>query len=186
MTPTDAAPDDGYRPTPRGGPRLRTDIIDVYIFRRRADAAGTGARAQFLQLLRASDPLGGTWQPVMGHVEAGETALQTALREAAEEVGLLPRDADFISMWALEQVHPYYIAALDAIVLSPRFCVEVAPTWEPTLNPEHSRARWTTDPALFMWPGSRRAVEEVLEHIVAGSDAEPRLRVDLSASPRPA
>ena len=45
---------DGYRPDAAGGPRLRADIVDVYIFRRKRSGI------EFLQLLRASEPLSGS------------------------------------------------------------------------------------------------------------------------------
>src|SRR5690348_4989804 len=110
----------GYRMDPEGGPKVRTDITDVYVFRqgdgvagRRGDGAGAGI--EFLQVLRASEPLGGTWHPVMGHIERGETAAACAVRELKEEVGLGHHDPALLGLWALEQVHPFYIAAIDAI-----------------------------------------------------------------------
>jgi 8-oxo-dGTP pyrophosphatase MutT (NUDIX family) len=139
---------------------MRSDIIDVYIVRR-----GPGG-VEFLQLLRASDPLKNTWHPIMGHVEAGETAIQTAIRELGEEVGLAPRDPSLLGLWALEQVYPYYVAEIDCIVLSPRFAAEVVPAWEPRLNSEHSAARWVDDASAFMWPGQKRCVSEILAEIV--------------------
>jgi 8-oxo-dGTP pyrophosphatase MutT (NUDIX family) len=174
---------------------VRTDIVDVYIFRRPAASDRPGV-VEFLQLLRTGDPLGGTWQPVMGHIEAGETAVRTALREVKEEVGLMAGDPALLGMWALEQVHPYYVVAIEAIVLSPRFCIEVDQAWEPRLNSEHSARRWITAPRhvrgspdaemlraacdQFMWPGSKRAVEEVVHEIVReGSLARETLRVDV-------
>lgn len=216
---------DGYRLTPAGGPRLRADIVDVYIFRRiagniplsrdegpvaphgtgaaRADdpfahARGSPARSvEFLQLLRRGPPLDGTWHPIMGHAEPGETAVQAALRELHEEVGLqaIPRatpgfdapgtgrraapDAALLGVWALEQVFPYYVAAIDCIVLSPRFAAEVRPGWTPRLNTEHAAFRWTRDPADFMWPSQKRAIDQILAEIVAdGSPARSALRVE--------
>ena len=95
----------GYRVDAVAGPRVRTDIVDVYIFRR---ARGV---VEFLQLLRSADPLKDTWHPVMGHIERGETATACALRELEEEVGLRAGDPAFKRMWALEQVHPFVEAA---------------------------------------------------------------------------
>jgi 8-oxo-dGTP pyrophosphatase MutT (NUDIX family) len=112
-------------------PTLRADLVDAYVFHR---APGL----ELLQLRRARDPLRATWQPVMGHVEPGETAVACLWRELREETGLSPRDA--LGAWALEQIHPYFVADLDAVVMSPRFAVEVAPGWEPTLNHEHDAA----------------------------------------------
>lgn len=168
------AGDKGYRATPRGGPRLRTDVVDVYVFRRK----GVGSEIEFLQLRRASEPLAETWQPVMGHAEAGESAADAARRELMEETGLDARSADVLGMWALEQVHPFYIAAIDSIVLSPRFCIEASSRWEPRLNHEHSAHRWVRGASSFMWPGQKRAVEEIVAEIAdARSPARERLWV---------
>ncbi|MBL0927683.1 MAG: NUDIX domain-containing protein [Phycisphaerales bacterium] len=181
---------DGYRrhPTPVGdagplpGPRLRSDVVDAYVFRR----AGEGhAPIELLQLRRAKAPLDQTWQPVMGHVEAGETAVAAAARELLEEVGLDVRGPDAMGFWALEQVWPFFLAELDCIVLSPRFVAEAAPRWEPTLNHEHSASRWVRvtgpdDPALnqFMWPGQRHAIREIISDIARpDAHARDRLRV---------
>ncbi|GMV25988.1 MAG: hypothetical protein AMXMBFR58_20190 [Phycisphaerae bacterium] len=147
------------------GPAIRTDVVDVYIFRRDEH------RVEFLQLRRVGDPLGGTWQPIMGHIHDGETAVQTALRELGEEVGLDAGQsaAWVVGVWALDQVHPYFIARSNQIMLSPRFACEVRPGWEPVLNDEHDAARWidTADvPWAFMWPGQMGAIDEILRCIV--------------------
>ncbi len=152
---------DGYRRTPTGGPSIRADVVDVYVAR---EAAGGGF--EFLQALRAKQPLRDSWHPIMGHCEPGETAVGCALRELREETGLgAPGAAAAARVWALEQVHPFFIASLDAIVLSPRF-VALAPSgWEPTLNAEHSAWRWVAEgetDARFMWPGQRAACREAL------------------------
>ena len=99
---------------------LRTDLVDVYIFRR-------GVEPEFLQLERAKEPLTRTWQPVMGHALAGETALACAVREIQEETGLTAHGV--VGFWSLTQVSPYYLASVDAVVLSPRFAAEVPPEW---------------------------------------------------------
>ncbi|HYE02303.1 MAG TPA: NUDIX domain-containing protein [Phycisphaerales bacterium] len=161
-----ALPDElvgGYRGTPDGGPVLRSDVVDVYLFKKAPSPAGLDSVA-FLQLLRSDAPLAGTWQPVMGHVRAGETAPVCAIRELEEETGLAWGDAAMLGMWALEQVHPYYVAAIDAIMFSPRFAVEVSPDWSPTLSPAHTDARWIDASETwrrFMWPGQVAACAEV-------------------------
>lgn len=169
---------DGYRERPVGGPRLRSDIVDVYLFRARDGGPGS---AEFLQLFRAGDPLGDTWQPVMGHVEPMETAVQCAVRELSEEVGLRPDDPAILGFWALEQAHPYYVVAIDAIVLSPRFACRVREGWAPILNGEHTAHRWVKladVERMFMWPGQKRACEEIAAELLRpGSLAEERLRV---------
>lgn len=168
----------GYRVDAVAGPRVRTDIVDVYIFRRRARAL------EFLQMKRSSEPLKDTWHPVMGHVERGETAVACALREVQEEVGLLPTDKGFKGMWALEQVHPYYVEPIDQIVLSPRFAVEVGPGWKPRVNDEHSAVRWVTRAQVarrFMWPGQVAACGEVAGLVRRGSVSRGALRITPTA-----
>lgn len=163
----------GYRPAPSaaGGAVLRADIVDVYVVRRVPGMLRREHRLAFLQLLRADEPLRGTWHPVMGHAEAGEPALTAARRELAEEVGLQASDPALLSLRALEQIHPFYVAAVNAAVCSPRFVAEVAPAWQPTLGPEHTAARWVAlgDAAgSFMWPGQRLVVEEVAQWMLGG------------------
>lgn len=170
----------GYRAMSGAGPRIRTDVVDVYVFRR---LAGTiNPCVQFLQLLRVEDPLGGTWHPVMGHVEAGESAQACAIRELREEVGLDRSSPALLGMWALEQVHPFFIAPIDSIVMSPRFAAHVRWAWTPTLNAEHGAYRWIEAGAIedaFMWPGQRAACREVLSEIVRDASlSRERLRVD--------
>lgn len=141
------------------GPLIRTDIVDIYIFRRSPDGI------ELLQLFRAKDPLRATWHPVMGHIEHGETATHAAIRELREETGLDTSSPICRRLFALEQVHPFYIPDLDVIIMSPRFACEVAPNFDPVLNEEHSDFRWVherTAHAAFMWPGQREAVAELL------------------------
>ena len=172
---------DGYRTSPTGGPRVRADVVDLYVFR--SDAAGG---IELLQLLRAKAPMDATWQPVMGHVEPGERAWETAIREAQEEIGLDVGAPECLGFWALEQVYPYYLPTLDCIVMSPRFVAEVQVGWSPTLNEEHTDHRWIGAPEHdarpaqdhFMWPGQKRAVQELLAEIAReGSPARDHLRI---------
>ena len=119
----------------------------------------------------------GTWQPVMGHLEPGETAADGMWREVHEETGL--GRADAVNAWALEQVHPYFIAETDEIVLSPRFAVETAPAWEPTLNHEHDDARWIPIEEAadrFLWPGQHAAIAE-LRSMLESPDRADALRL---------
>jgi 8-oxo-dGTP pyrophosphatase MutT (NUDIX family) len=164
-------------------PKIRTDIVDVYVFRRPGLAGGL----QFLQLLRSKGVMGDTWQPVMGHAESWENATQCALRELEEETGLSRESEQLIGFWALEQVHPYYMPCLDAIVMSPRFAAEVSGEWEPRLNAEHTVARWVSQGTVdeeFMWPGQRAAIREILSDIVQYSLSRDPLKIDHKAVKR--
>ncbi len=151
------------------------------------DDKNVGRRVEFLQLLRASEPLMQTWHPVMGHMEDQETAAACAVREAHEELGLVinasgthKSDARgrqpgvVLGMWALEQVHPYFISAINTIVISPRFAVQVRAEWTPRLNEEHSDYRWVPSSRVsgaFMWPGQASACREVVQYVVKPTSA---------------
>lgn len=172
----------GYRVEPGAGPRVRTDVVEVYVARRGGPAKRVErddgddivlpVEVELLQIRRAKDPLRGSWQPVLGHIEAGESAVGAAQRELMEEVGLDVRgDRRCTGMWALEQVRPFYIAAIECIVLSPRFVVTVGGDWEAKLNAEHDAARWVKSyeaEGTFTWPGQHESVREV-EAIVRGT-----------------
>lgn len=200
-------PPPGYQPLTPNGAKIRADVVDVYVFTRvpvsdplekahrparpDAEAVWNEARASepvvyFLQLLRSGPPLENTWHPVMGHVHAGESSVACAVRELDEELGLRPHDAAMVGFWALEQVHPFYIAAIDTIVMSPRFACEVrwGGGWTPRLNDEHTQHRWvrhTDVERQFMWPGQKACCGEIMTEIVRRpSLSEPGLRVDLT------
>jgi dATP pyrophosphohydrolase len=163
------------------GPAIRTDIIELYVFRRPPGFGATTA-LELLQLQRAADAaLPGTWQPVMGHIDAGETAPQAALREAGEEVGL-ERPA-IQGFWQLEEPSCFYLHAAEAIMLSPCLAMQVAPDWQPTLNHEHRAHRWVPRGRVdraFLWPGQRRAIAALQRDILeADSPTEALLRIAL-------
>lgn len=160
------------------GPAVRTDIVEVYVFR---SAAGHGRDAEFLQLQRsAASLLPNTWQPVMGHVHDGEPAAAAALRELREETGTLP--AAILGFWQLEEVNAFFLHAAECVMLSPGFAVRVATDWSPVLNEEHTAHRWVRrDHAdrAFLWPGQRHAVAQIARDILdPGSPSEPILRID--------
>lgn len=157
-------------------PELRADVVDVYIARR-----GT-LGIEYLQLLRAQAPMQNTWQPVMGHIEAGETAVQGAKRELKEETGLACGDDHMLALYALEQTHPFFLAELDCVMMSPRFVAEVRAGWNPSLqvlvaSGEHTQFRWVPENRVddgFMWPGQRAALQEA-SRVLRGCESAPQL-----------
>lgn len=137
------------------GPRIKTNLIDAYVFR-------SGPVVELLQLRRAREPFTGDWHPVMGHIEPREAAIDTLWRELREEIGL--ERASVVGAWSLEQVHPYFVPELDSIFLTPRFAVEVPAGFTPRLNPEHDAWRWVEIdevPSMFLWPGQHAAAREI-------------------------
>lgn len=133
----------------------------------------SGAGPTFLQLRRAReesliDSLAGTWQPVMGHIEEGESAAQAAVRELREETGYTP-ERGVLGLWQLESLNSYFLASHDCVMLCPGFAVEVARDTEPVLASCHDAHRWIT-PAetdrLVMWPGHRAAIAQVQRDIL--------------------
>ncbi len=156
--------------------RVLADLVDAYVARERE-------AVEFLQLRRVAEPMAGTWQPVMGHIETGEIAVAAVVRELGEEVGLRPNDAAWLGCWQLEEVHPYFVAALDAVVLSPRFAVLVDSAWEPDISGDdaHDAHRWVLASRVeqeFLWPGQWRACAEAASLIATrGSALERALRL---------
>jgi len=152
------------------GPPVRTDIVDVYVYRRAR--TGTRRNCQFLQMRRQAGALAGSWQPVMGHIEEGETASQAAARELAEETGwtLQTNNASVLGFWQLEEVNTYFLHRLNCIMMSPCFAVEVTATSEPTPDESHDAHRWILRDqvqACFVWPGQRTAVAAILRDLVS-------------------
>jgi 8-oxo-dGTP pyrophosphatase MutT (NUDIX family) len=169
--------DKSDQPKPGRGPVVRTDLVDVYVF-----TISASGQVLLLQLLRAGskDSMAGQWHPVMGHAEAGETAVQTALRELYEEAGLSPEHPRWRGLWQLEQVHPFYMADRDQILLSPRLAARVECGWAPVLNAENSAWRWVdADRAhqSFIWPGQVAVIRELVRTITLGEASTAGLRV---------
>ncbi len=171
---------------PRPGPELRTDLVDVYVFRRTADPH----RIELLQLRRTRPPAKGVWMPVMGHIEQGERAAEAAIRELREETALDLHTTN-APLWALEQVRPYFVPSIEAVVMSPRFAVEAPAQWQPSLNNEHDAARWTPltlerptrdELNAWLWPGQRDAITELVTGpALPNSPLADALRIDLPA-----
>lgn len=158
------------------GPTLRTDIVDVYVFRGR-----TGRSVEFLQLRRsAGATLPGTWQPVMGHILEGETAAACAARELREETGYGAGAGVVTGFWQLESPNVYFMHAAECMMMSPCFAVRVEPGREPVLNPEHDAARWIRRDyadCAFLWPGQRQAIGQVIRDLLEPGAASGQLSV---------
>jgi len=165
------------------GPPVRTDIVEVYVFRldaridplaNQASVANQALHLTFLQMHRARGVMATTWQPVMGHIEPvqeghrGESAIGTAIRELAQETGYTTQ-AGLIGFWQLESVSPYFMAKDNCVMMSPCFAAQVADDIEPVLNEEHDGYRWVRRDhvdRMFVWPGQRIAIDQIVRDLV--------------------
>jgi 8-oxo-dGTP pyrophosphatase MutT (NUDIX family) len=151
---------------------VRHDHVTVFVARRIDNAW------QLLQVRRrADDYLGGTWQTVRGTMEAGETAVQTALRELREETGLVP-----IEFYTLGIVETFYIAAEDAMWHSPAFLAIVEPAAPIQFDAEHDAHRWINladTQREFMWPSERPLIDAITREIFGDGLSKPLLLIRL-------
>ena len=119
-------------------PRLRSNIIAVYIVRPATPDAVDG-----IELLMLQRPEGhrfaGAWQTVGGHIEEkqGETAWQAAIRETNEETGLE------VERWfRIDRPESFYNPENDTIYFVPAFAALVTRDAEPVLSEEHQAWKW--------------------------------------------
>jgi dATP pyrophosphohydrolase len=152
---------------------LRRDLIQCYVVR---PAGPSNASHEFLQLHRRPGQLmAGTWQPVTGRIEPGETAVQAALRELLEETALTPYE-----FYSVEAVQTYYMSGDDALWFAVPFCAYVSPDAPVILDEEHDQYRWIPrDRAAeqFFWTADRRAVAEICLTLLDNAPAKPFLRI---------
>jgi dATP pyrophosphohydrolase len=92
---------------------------------------------QVLLLRRAGSYLHGAWTYVAGHLEAGETLWQCALRELAEETGLRPQ-----ALYSADCCEQFYDVQSDCIQLVPAFVAMLEGGANVRLNQEHDACRW--------------------------------------------
>ncbi len=177
------------------GPPVRSDVVDVYVFRLRRDHAGSGqcprppghvGVVEFLQMRRVDKPMAASWQPVMGHIQhqtaigEGETATEAALRELQEETGYRP-GGGLVAFWQLESVNTYFLASENCIMMSPCFAAQVTAEIDPVPDLAHDSFRWVRRDHVdrcFVWPGQRLAVgyivRELLPAILAPDTQAPQ------------
>ncbi|MFN3663204.1 NUDIX hydrolase [Yoonia sp.] len=110
-------------------------------------------------LLRRTRSLQGEWCQIAGAVEQGETAWQAAIRELAEETGLVP-----ITLYSGDMCEQFYEAHLDAISILPVFVATIDPVSLVQLNSEHSEYRWvsfTDADRMVPFAGQRKVLRHV-------------------------
>lgn len=150
-------------------PEIVTRFVDVHVFRRGPNGD------EWLILKRAPHvPVPGAWGMVQGHIEDGEKAYETAVRELREESGLEP-----IGFWQASYVNRFYLAETDQIILSPVFCAEAQPDAAVALCDEHTEFRWVGPQQAmdaYPWPGQRKSLQICRQQFV---EHEPRAESDI-------
>jgi len=143
---------------------INVGTIDVYCL----DPSAAGWHVLTLQ--RAHDTRCPTaWETVHGHIEAGESPEQAAVREVHEEAGLAVQRLYNVT------VQPFYLHTRATVELAVVFAAFVDRAHPVTLGAEHMHHEWLTpDAALdrFVWPRERAALRDILQLLRSG-DAGP-------------
>jgi dATP pyrophosphohydrolase len=137
---------------------MRPDLVACWLFR--IDAAG---RPEILLIHRAPGRIyAGIWQCVTGRLEAGERIVEGALREVAEETGLVRADLD--AVFETDIVNWFHEETADAIWCEAVFAARVRPGATVVLSIEHDDVRWLTlaeARELVVWPAYVRAIDMI-------------------------
>ena len=112
----------------------------------------------------------GAWEAVHGHLEAGETPVDAALRELEEETGTRPT-----AFYNLSRAESFYLHRTDELALIPAFAAILDPAVEVVLSSEHDEQRWVSIAdavGVMAWPRERRALGDI-EVLLGSGDAGP-------------
>jgi dihydroneopterin triphosphate diphosphatase len=134
---------------------ISVTLIDLYVLR------GAGASLECLVLRRGRNGrCPGSWETVHGHIEAGETPADAAIRELAEETGAVPS-----RLYNLSRVEAFYQHRTDRVSLIPVFVAFVNPGTVVRLSPEHDGYEWLSVEEArrrFAWPREGRALDDAV------------------------
>jgi dATP pyrophosphohydrolase len=132
-------------------PPFKANLISCYVFGR------TTGEHKFLLLRRSEESVvPGSWQAVHGHIEAGETAVQTAVRELKEETGFVPE-----RLYRVEHIEQFYNERNDSLYFVPVFAAEVNGLPAPVLSHEHTEFTWAglrDALSLIIWDNQRKSI----------------------------
>lgn len=154
-------------------PAIVCSIIEVCIF------SFENKEPRYLMLRRSKEEklYPDAWQIVTGSIEAGETALQGAIRELEEETGFTP-----LKFWVVPHVNTFYTVRTDTVHHTVIFAAQVPPRTDPVLSEEHYQFGWYTidaAKAMCVWPGQMIILQMVHDHIVGGRKAAPLSEIPL-------
>lgn len=151
---------------------IKSYSIAVYICRI------NGGTCQHLIIQRTPGQLGETWQMISGLLEAGESAVQAALREIKEETGLSPE-----RFYSANMLEGFYVIQQNCIQLVPVFVGFVRPDQHVRLSHEHQQYRWvTSDEAAdyLVFPHQIETIRSIEVNFV-NQPPNPVLEIDLTA-----
>jgi dATP pyrophosphohydrolase len=138
---------------------LRPNAVGVVVLR------GDGESARMLVIRRGRGVFAGAWTIVMGVVEPGERATETARREVLEETGLA-----VTTLYTAGVLDAFYDPVKDRIVNVPFFVARVE-DGEVCIDEAHDEHRWVTldDAApLLTFSAQRRLLDEVRAAFLQG------------------
>lgn len=145
----------------------RPDAVVVVVLQ------GGGEDARLLLVRRAMGAFSGAWTFVMGGVEEGERATETARRELVEEVGLSPA-----SLFTAGALDAFYDPVRDRIVHVPFFVAYLEPGEIKLEDDVHDAHRWVTfgeATDLLEFDAQRRVLGDIHRNFVARSPQPWRL-----------
>jgi 8-oxo-dGTP pyrophosphatase MutT (NUDIX family) len=124
----------------------------------------------------------GALETVHGRIEPGESPVVAAIRELAEETGLVPE-----RLYNLSRTESFYLHRTNEVAVIPVFAAVVPRSVPVRLSEEHESFEWVsieTAATRFAWPRERRAVQDAAVLLATG-DAGPLedvLRISIPTS----
>jgi 8-oxo-dGTP pyrophosphatase MutT (NUDIX family) len=125
---------------------------------------GRGEATSVLLIRRGRGAFAGAWTIVMGGIEPGERATETAKREVLEETGL-----DVTLLYTAGVLDTFYDPVADRVVFVPFFVARVV-EGDVMTDEAHDAHRWVTlaeADGMLTFASQRRLLQDVYDAFVA-------------------